>query len=124
MIGSYRLMRATGDGMFFAFVAVEAEPGATWSVGRSGLRQNKDAYPYTGFYDAEFEKGVMLAANKHEQLGGEPHRIEIVEFRWSNVDTRNDVVRCAMAVATWKALGYGEEAANVEYENGEWRVTF
>ncbi len=121
----HRFLRWMGGGaVSFAEVAVDLQPSSTWTITWDNLTYNDSEYSYTGFYNTSIEEGVDIAAREHERRGGEPYLVGIVELIDQPVDTREDAVRCAAALATWKALGHSESEANVVFENGEWRVTF
>ncbi|MDR2980893.1 MAG: hypothetical protein LBV12_01455 [Puniceicoccales bacterium] len=68
-------------------------------------------------------KGINAAIEQHTMLGGGIVCISVVEIIEFYADTSSDSVMCASALATWKALGYGEESTKIVYENG-WTVTF
>jgi hypothetical protein len=105
-------------------VVVDAQRSSTWTITWGNLTYNDASDPYNGYYDIALEAGAAIAVREHERQGGEPQRIEILALYANPVDTREDAVRCATALATWKALGHSESDTNVEFENGEWHVTF
>ena len=118
MISRHRFLHTRDGVTSFALVGVTSQPSDDWIVEWHGsVTRYKDL-------DAAAEEGVDIAVREHEHRGGEPHLIEIVELIETPVDTRADAVRCAAALATWKALGHSESDANVMFEEGEWRVTF
>jgi hypothetical protein len=120
----YRLLRTHDGCTSFAKVVVDAQPSSTWTITWDRFTYNDASDPYNGYYNIALEAGASIAVREHELQGGEPKRIEILALYANPVDTREDAVRCATALATWKALGHSESDANVTFEEGEWHITF
>ncbi|MDQ5824660.1 MAG: hypothetical protein M3441_10695 [Chloroflexota bacterium] len=124
MNGEYRFLRTRDGVTSFASVTVELQPSSIYSVTSDNLIYNDSEELYNGFYNTALAEGVEIAARAHEQRGGEPQHVEIVKLHATLIDSRADAVRCATALATWKALGHSEDEVNVLFANGEWRVEF
>lgn len=104
-----------------AEVAVELQPSNSWAVtwdADSSLVRGRS------FFGDAVEEGIQIAAREFERGGGKPHYVKVVELVDWPADTRKDAVRCAAALATWKALGGSESDASVVFEQGEWKITF
>lgn len=118
MITRHRFLHTYDGVTSFAIVGVALQPSPAWSV------QWNDSVPRYNEFDTAVEEGVRNAAREHERQEGEPHIVQIMELVETLADTRADAVRCAAAIATWKALGHSESDANVLFEGGQWQVTF
>src|SRR5262245_1386139 len=75
-------------------------------------------------YGSAVDGGIQLARNAHEERGGVPQQITIVSLSETTSDTRADAMRCATAIALWKAWGYSESEVTAAFVDGEWRVRF
>ena len=124
MPSQYGFLRTHGGITYFARVAVESQLSSTWTVTWNKMIYNDSSHPYNGYYDTALETGVAVAVREHEQRGGVPQQVEIVELLANPVDTPAHAVRCATALATWKALGHSESDMYVVFEEEEWRIKF
>lgn len=119
MKGEYRFLRAHHGRMGFAKVVLRASSAKAWSIefGRSADKA-------VAVHGDSLREGIMLAAHEYEKLGGACHRVEVESLVDSVADTSPDVVRCAAAVAAWKALGRNESEVVVVHGRHGWEVSF
>lgn len=131
MTGHHRFLHTRGRS-YFARVWVEASAdGETVDV--------VDALPDSVNAEAgEFNRrtaptwvaaaldGIRQTATYARQTGllGAGCRVELTRLVGSVLDTRDDVVRCAAALAVWDGLGLPGPLPEVEFDGQSWRVRF
>ncbi len=111
----FRLLRTRDGVTHFARVAVEiarAPSGVAVAAG-AGLEA-------PGEWLEAALRGAGAAAERLAPGGGVLVRVVLVEG--THVDTREDAVECAAALAVWGALRPGEAAPEPDLVGGAWRV--
>lgn len=119
MRGHYKLLRVGNGTMRAAQVSLVAEPSDTWSIDIPPSVEQ-----VVRLYGDALSEGIMLAAKHHESLGGRQHRFTVESLVRTAADTLADAVRCAGAVAAWKALGHDEGDITMEFRGGVLELSF
>ncbi|MFY9906946.1 MAG: hypothetical protein WBX02_11635 [Terriglobales bacterium] len=117
MEGDYKMFRTAAGKTAFAIVGVAAREGEgiRWHPSLTGMRR---------LYGGPVQAGVEHALHEHAERGGAAHSIEIIKLIESTSDTKEDAVKCAATLATWKALGHPESEAEVVFQGDAWEVSF
>ena len=115
MQSSYKFFKHRNGISAFAEVAISSEPSSDFHVGWADdlVREEQD-------YRNAVREGVAQAARWHTDLGGEHASFTICRLVELRVDTKEDAVLCAAAMAAWKALGHPESEIEFVFD-GTWR---
>ena len=122
MRGEYRFSKTQAGTTRFARVEVELEPGS------GPLQITFD--PLVGVVPqpliAVTTAGAMLATQSISHAHPELPRIErirVLSLQWSASDPFADAVRCAAAIAVWRAMLPDEPVPEPSFD-GRWQVKF
>jgi hypothetical protein len=102
-----------------AVAAISVESVSSPSSDSLKILWPDDLVFYEKFYAQTVRDGVQLAVHWHGS--GNNWIFKILTFTEFPADTLPDAVRCASAMAAWKALGHAEEELTFEFD-GEWKV--
>lgn len=131
MMGHYRFLHTRGRS-YFARVWVEASAvnGTVEVVDTLPDPVNAEVGEFNRrtapTWVAAALDGIRQTATYARQacLLGVGCRGELTKLVGSVLDTRDDVVRCAAALAAWDGLGLPGPASEVEFDGQNWRVQF
>lgn len=119
MTGEHRFLRTRNGITVFARVRLTSRLGEHWTtIVSPELGRLRD------IYEPALRAGIDLAADAHMQRGVQPQVVEVVDLGHSFVDTTLDAVKCAAALAAWKAWGHLESEATIVFADGEWSIMF
>jgi len=113
----YKMLRTKGGKTAFAIVGVTAHEG-------QGIRWHESLSIVRRLYETPVETGIERALREHMERGGPNRSIEVTKLVESPSDTKEDAVRCASALATWKALGHLESESRIVFQGENWDVLF
>jgi hypothetical protein len=132
MRGHYSFLRTTGGRSYFARVWVEVDPGGETLDVEDALPERVD--PDTGEVNRQSAPGWVAAALEgiqatlaHARQAGiltKGCRVVLEKVVGSVVDTREDTVRCAAALAVWEAFGSPACAPEAEFDGQNWKLVF
>jgi hypothetical protein len=118
MQGSHTFRQVKNSVGNFAHVSLLCHPGKEYAVHWSADENESKV-----IHSLALLQGIEDSYRKHLAEGGAPSAFTIEEVQELPVDTTADAMRCAAAMATWRALGHGEHSAKIIHD-AEWRVAY
>ncbi len=132
MKGNCRFLRTKAGKSYFASVGLEVLPDGNGVTVEDALPQKVDADAgevnrhTAARWVSAAQAGIHDAVDHARGLGllAAGCRIQLTKLIGSFVDTREDVVHCAAALAFWQAIGGPEPGPTVAFESEAWKVLF
>ena len=132
MKGHCRFLRVQGGKCYFAHVELDVFPDSNGitldetmpeKVNADAGEVNEQTAPT---WVASAQEGIHAAIDQARPLGLLPGgcRVRLTKLVGSFVDTREDVVRCAAALATWQGLGGPEPGPEAVFNGQVWNLLF
>jgi len=130
MIADYRFLRTLNHVTYYAHVWVQAEPAPSDievvnGIGPSVAEEDGEFSSETApaWVEAALE-GIRAAAAELIRIGCVPNglNVKLCRLVGSVLDTREDVVACAAAVATWKAGCPELTPPEIVFSDDRWTV--
>jgi hypothetical protein len=129
MISDFRLLSTIGGVTYFARVWVCSEDGSdTTEVIDAISEVNPDVGEVNSAMEPLWVNAALQGARdavaelKKQGLVRNECIVKITKIVGSVLDTRQDVVRCAAAIATWKSLCPKVAHPKPKFESGTWKL--
>ena len=116
MKASYKFFKHKDGASAFAEIGIESAPSPEFSI-----KWANDLKRYEQIYGNAVRQGIAQSLRWHRDLGGSVATFTVSEFVEMVVDTKEDAVKCASAMAAWKALGHSETELAFDFD-GTWHV--
>jgi hypothetical protein len=119
MKGSFKFFRTHKGISSFAIVELSTNPTEDWH-----LVWVERALELQPVYNDAVEKALSIVSTEHEKRAGKPQTVTILSITETVVDTKDDAVTCATAMALWLSLGYSATEMSFVHNSNQWAIRF